>query len=771
MHLSFQDVRPKSQYRGGNVRLNIIALVYLFSISSLAQEVQYTSCVDQNMSKFLTVIQKQFIKTSVNPEKEKVNTYTKFYPEKYKESVNSCQLALANEQSQARAIAAQQDAANRAAAAQASVNARKGSGPNSGANNELIDASIAGLNAAANALPSKGLSARTAPAATTPASTSPVRPAETSYGGAGAIETSKTVAEANPAPASTSADPLGDLAKTSVEASDKRVAEASLTEQQQMEKERNDGEALDRQIAENAKNPGPQLTEAETNKALDEASKAASVANQQAADVVSEVPQAAKAATDVAGAATSVDAVKAPPGAITTAAQTADAKITAALSQAKALQARLETYPQTSAMFTKFMTAGQAYVSTSKPACTGTAEKAELLCLESPGVSNVKTMMNIAGPVVAAVSSASKACSSLNKLTSLAGTGLTIARGVCVASKFMCDMSCGKSVKEIIALAAEIQAVQTTFNQELARMKLNCDSIDFGVDPICMKIMADHAPVNASLQQIGVALKPETTPTPGTSVSLVAKCQGYAKEVIQLTVSILGTIKASDNAKKCEQQLATTAGGAAISAQQFCEVPANAVSPVCKCKSDPSAVGCPNALASLSTSAAAANQQGSNLKNSAGVSGFASDGSKVNLDSALPSSGAAFNSKTLPSGAGLSSNRAGLGGSGAGKSGGSSSSGGGSDTGSAGTDVAAKPAKKKWDFGSFFSSGGGGGSSGGSKSSANGNLIGGKQMDAIQRKLASDQLATEVSPASGKSNWEKVRRMYLIQENTLISGK
>ena len=55
------------------------------------------------------------------------------------------------------------------------------------------------------------------------------------------------------------------------------------------------------------------------------------------------------------------------------------------------------------------------------------------------------------------------------------------------------------------------------------------------------------------------------------------------------------------------------------------------------------------------------------------------------------------------------------------------------------------------------------------KNIKNGNgSIGTKEMNAINRKLASEQVAAQVSPASGKSNWEKVKQMYLFKENSFI---
>ena len=268
---------------------------------------------------------------------------------------------------------------------------------------------------------------------------------------------------------------------------------------------------------------------------------------------------------------------------------------------------------------------------------------------------------------------------------------------------------------------------------------------------------------------MSASLKQEVAPSGGTSAEMVAKCGSYMKEIAMMGVSILGNLKAFSNAKKCEKQLSNT-GGAVVTTQQYCDKPENASVELCKCYKNPASTGCPNAVAGNSDSGNSGNGAGGtglSIKGGSGVSGFASGEVDTTPDSNLPKG------TTVTIGGGSDGARGyGGWGSGSGASSGSSSgkSGGEANAGnSAPSDIvkSVKDAFKKWDFGSFESFGGSGGTRG-SAGALNGNSVGEKQLDAIKRKIASDQVAAEVSAATGRSNWEKVKRMYLIKENSLL---
>ena len=62
----------------------------------------------------------------------------------------------------------------------------------------------------------------------------------------------------------------------------------------------------------------------------------------------------------------------------------------------------------------------------------------------------------------------------------------------------------------------------------------------------------------------------------------------------------------------------------------------------------------------------------------------------------------------------------------------------------------------------------GGGS--GSKSKPKDTAIKSNYVDAAKRKIASEQLRSEISGASGTSNWDKIKTRYRSQQETLIGN-
>jgi hypothetical protein len=69
--------------------------------------------------------------------------------------------------------------------------------------------------------------------------------------------------------------------------------------------------------------------------------------------------------------------------------------------------------------------------------------------------------------------------------------------------------------------------------------------------------------------------------------------------------------------------------------------------------------------------------------------------------------------------------------------------------------------KSKFNFGSFGSLGGAiSGFFGGSKKSSDSNKFSKDQVEAARRQIASEKVRSEISSASGKSNWDKVTTRY-----------
>ena len=416
---------------------------------------------------------------------------------------------------------------------------------------------------------------------------------------------------------------------------------------------------------------------------------------------------------------------------------------------------------------TKIQTSINKYLETKK-VCTAGAESASFYCAEgsSTGVKAVNFMMNFGSPILAALNSAQKSCSTLSKLTSLAAAGLTAAKAVCATTKFMCDGKCGKSQTEFANIIVDLKKVMTIVNSEIINANnLHCQ----GKCPVEARNAAIG--INNQITQIANEFNTEGEPkSQGSNGSMLAGCADHAKDLMLMAVNIIGVVKASKSAKKCGDELATT-GGAPLTPQQYCETPANAQTVQCKCQKDLTAVGCPGAPVAVVDPKAVKlpNDIGSDLKPGGGVSGFATNTKPITPKSNLTSP----ESLTGPAAVAAGIRRAIFGGGGSGKAAATTGSDVAGGSGSGGAEAASdanKAGSKKWNFGSFGSFGGGGsGSSGSDKNAVNGNGgLGEKEMNALKRKIASEQVAAEVSPASGKSNFEKVKRMYLFKENSFI---
>lgn len=448
-------------------------------------------------------------------------------------------------------------------------------------------------------------------------------------------------------------------------------------------------------------------------------------------------------------------------------------------------------YPQTIAMVNSIRAEVTSYTTSMKKICSRSAEAAYYLCLESPVAASAKKFMDGAGVVLAGISSAQKTCSATSKVTNAVGLALTVAKGACVASKLTCDLSCAKAVSDVgrIILKAKTELKSVAW-EESAYNAVSCMSLTVGA----AACEADNdRKLTAALgisESIATLLATETNAaTKGTSPSIVAGCKGYSKEVALFGAQVLGAFAAKKSAQACEEKLAASgSGGTNVSTQQYCDKSENSSTQLCICQKNSMAPGCPGAV--LADSAATTNSssdKGTNIKNLSGNSAFAGfgSGSAKSADAANKNLSKDSINGALMGGSAASTSAAGSGmgdAGGSGFSGGGSGAGGGlgSPTGSSadaakGAKKAAEGENKKWSFGAFqsdsSSSGlGGYGSGSGSNKYKSGALTNGDQA-AIQRQIASEKYAAEVSTASGKSNWEKIRNMYLIKENSFIFGQ
>lgn len=424
----------------------------------------------------------------------------------------------------------------------------------------------------------------------------------------------------------------------------------------------------------------------------------------------------------------------------------------------------------------------KAYVARKKM-CTSSAEAAYFLCADgtSPGAKAVKTLMTVGAPILGMISSAQKACSTTADLTSLATKALTVAKGACIAAKTTCDMSCASSAEMLATINGQITNFRPVYFNEEQTTSGICEKSE-GVGPgatACAAVAAASGVVTPQMASVDAALKKESAVvSPGTTSYIAAKCSNLSQDILVMAANILSLVNANKSASACSAQLATT-GNPATTALQYCETPANTNTQFCICQKDNKQQGCPGYVATAAnTPTTPTNDLGVDMKNGGKGNQFASGGLPVKPDSALNVGGLG---SLGGDGTGSAADKAAAD---AAKSGTSLSAFGGASTGdsaggsapsadlSAGSDKNAAD-KKKWSFGAFSGFGGGGSGSGsGDSGSANSkNALGQKDMDSIKRQIASEQLRAEVSEASGKSNWEKVRTRYLQQSNSLLNGQ
>lgn len=425
-----------------------------------------------------------------------------------------------------------------------------------------------------------------------------------------------------------------------------------------------------------------------------------------------------------------------------------------------------------------------------KKTCGANAATASYLCVEdtSPGAIAAKELMNAAGPIMAAITTAQRACSSAAKVSQFVNTGLMVAKGVCVGAKVICDTSCAAATKALAALNQSLATIPTTAisTDRLSGLEY-CAGANVAYAACAAGVEAKAQALTGMIATLKTTLAKESTPTPGTSTALVAQCGSMAKDIVLFATQLVGTWAARQNAKACEQKLTTGDGsGTSVTTQQFCEKAENATAQLCICQKNNMAPNCPGALAAAGTPGDPAknstNQAGFNLKNGAGVSAFATTGNPVAMKSNLPNgskNGLGGGSAGSAAAAGAGGAADASGGGSAGGVGGSGAGGGSAPAGSGDSKIAGglkEEDKKKWSFGAFAAATGGSGGSGYNANSASGRSGGkitttGKDEASIQRQIASEQFAVEVSTASGKSNWEKVRNMYLIKEGSFILGQ
>lgn len=488
----------------------------------------------------------------------------------------------------------------------------------------------------------------------------------------------------------------------------------------------------------------------------------------------------------------------------------AKAEINSTISQVSStlkmhVQASMEPFNGTVADLEAFKAKFESFSSKTKPECLKLAESANKLCKEktSPGAQAAKNLAEKGGKAVASSGSAQKACSGTANLMDLIGKGMQAATGVCAKSKMSCDSGCAAAQAEVKQMLADLKKIESstiTSDEQAANQMcegecgLHCAPayVDGkAAGEICEEactgacqgnVQQSKKQAEAAVKKLTATVTKESTPSPdGTVAATQAKCAAHTVDIASFLGNIADFAKSEASAADCDKKLsAAGAAGAGTTPQQYCEQSANSGTQFCKCQKDNSQQGCPGFLAKPTfADKAKSDVAGTNIKGSGGLSGFASsarpgaepsknDLAGGDLNGLNGSDGGSLNGGSLGS-------RPGAAGAGGSSDGGSFSMKNGS--GSDGSDSDKKSEKKKWSFGSLANglsnllTGKGGSSSRNSKKSGNGDAKAKQQDERIKRKLASDKIAAEITSASGKSNWEKIHKVYTIKENTLMSER
>ena len=417
--------------------------------------------------------------------------------------------------------------------------------------------------------------------------------------------------------------------------------------------------------------------------------------------------------------------------------------------------------------------------------CKRSAERAEKFCLEgsSPGMKFAKGLIDYSGPVLALIRSAHKACSNTAKVANLATLGVTLAKGVCVATKLKCDTACADTKVKSTEIQTQLRSsLVTALQTDRDAANASCLAAygtpltAAGLAPCQAQVTANVGKGMQVIQTLTQALEREQGLEEGSTQSLVNHCASKTKDIALMATNLLGLVAMRGSAEKCEKQLAAAGGGATggATSADYCSVAANTSTQFCKCQGTPNAEGCGAVLAGGVPEASSSNQIGANLKTGSGLSNFAGGtgggSSGSGSDFGIGSEGRAATGLAADLN-GTSSLGAGLGGAGgAGVGGGGAGGGAGGDPNAA---AAGAKDEKKSPFGSLagLANSLGGMFGGGRGGAAAGNgALSSQQQAAIQRKLASDKIAGEVTSSSGLDNFSKIKKSYGQKAETFMTA-
>ena len=381
--------------------------------------------------------------------------------------------------------------------------------------------------------------------------------------------------------------------------------------------------------------------------------------------------------------------------------------------------------------------------------CSASHSGADHLCsfVTNEKVIAVQGLMAVVTPIITKSSSARESCEILEKTNKVGQFGMAAANLMCLTAKSTCDVSCPAGTKQITTM------------MDLA------------------KTIMRAAP------KAGIAMESTMASEQKPLIEYTGKCKAFSLSSKSMLAAAATLATSSKSAENCKEKLTAGGGGASgmaagaiVTTAEHCSKPENANSSVCRCTQNPNADGCFGSFAGVKGVATQNKNSGSGMaSNSGSSSGVTAAGPLSNEQKQA----LGFNTQDKNKNASTDSMMAG----GLANVNGVGSSSDGSGSGlvdengqNIKTDTTKKSSLSSFSFGSL--SGGLGSFFGSNKGGKNAAAL--KVLDpqkakeqelAIKRKLASEQLRSEVSMASGKSNFDKIRNRYQMSTSSLFNGQ
>lgn len=393
--------------------------------------------------------------------------------------------------------------------------------------------------------------------------------------------------------------------------------------------------------------------------------------------------------------------------------------------------------------------------------CAEKTARSKQVCtvVRSPYVQIGMLLANGLTASIGGSSDAEKTCEASATTNNIIQGLATGASAICLTETLLCQSSCGSARKLLQEIQDQLSSIATNFNT--AATNVAC------VESGASATLPTYSSGAIQLAQSFGAIKTETVEN-----GYLASCKESGMKETEIANLAVNMGAAVVQAKKCKDNLAATnnpTSGSNMGA--LCSDPTQAMTnPQCRCLANPTAQGCPgyqggsaggviNKSTGNGGNMMASKQGGANnfKSNSRFGNGLGKDASDTNPWGGVAGGGAATDGEAGGFGAGSAS------------AGGGGGSGGGSGAADPAQAAAGHGADGKMNTGSFKPYGGVGLPMG-SKGAAGGMKNSQQYKDAVLRKIASDEAQRSISPATGYSNWDKVKNRYKETKSTLIGN-